>query len=94
MKPLISVVLLATAGVLTSALQAQEKDSGATIFGNREMPNITYVVPWKDDQVDVVEVQPVGNLFDEALQPIDRDVFVREIEYFELLQGGNNTTKP
>jgi hypothetical protein len=94
MKPLLSVVLLASAGVFTSSIQAQESNSGATIFGNREMPNITYVVPWKEDQVDVVEVQPVGNLFDEALLPIDRDVFVREIEYFELLQGGNKNIKP
>lgn len=94
MKPLLSVALLAAAGTFTSSIQAQETNSGATIFGNREMPNITYVVPWKEDQVDVVEVQPVGNLFDEALQPIDRDVFVREIEYFELLQGGNNNNKP
>lgn len=94
MKPLISVAFLMVATVLATSAPAQDNNSGATIFGNREMPNITYVVPWKEDQVDVVEVQPVGNLFDEALQPIDRDVFVREIEYFELLQNGPSKDKP
>lgn len=94
MKPLISVAFFTATMALATSTLAQDNNSGATIFGNREMPNITYVVPWKEDQIDVMEVQPVGNLFDEALQPIDRDVFVREIEYFELLQNGPSKGKP
>lgn len=59
---------------------------GARIYGNKDLPNITYIVPWKDEKLEPLRVQPITNLFDEALAPIDRDVFVREVEYYELLQ--------
>lgn len=59
---------------------------GARIFGNKDLPNITYIVPWKDEKLEPLRVQPITSLFDEALAPIDRDVFVREVEYYELLQ--------
>lgn len=59
---------------------------GARIFGNKDSPNITYIVPWKDEKLEPLRVQPITNLFEEALAPIDRDVFVREVEYYELLQ--------
>ena len=86
MRPLLFLIL--TPGFFISLAQAQEEIDleGARIFGNKDLPNITYIVPWKDEQVDMVDVQPVGNLFDEALAPIDRDVFLREVEYYDLLQ--------
>ena len=91
MKPLITMTLLAMALLSGNAIAQDQLDlDGAQIFGNRDMPNITYVVPWKEDQIDVVDIQPIGNLLDDALQPIDRDVFVREIEYYELLQSGES----
>lgn len=86
MRPLLFLIL--TPGFFMPLAQAQEEIDleGARIFGNKDLPNITYIVPWKDEQVDMVDVQPVGNLFDEALAPIDRDVFLREVEYYDLLQ--------
>lgn len=90
MKPL-NYMIFAVCVVTGSQGWAQSEIDldGARIFGNRDLPNITYVVPWKDEQLEVVDIQPMGNLFDDALKPIDRDVFIREIEYYELLQQGN-----
>ena len=59
---------------------------GARVFGNRDLPNITYIVPWKDEELDVIDIEPVTNFFDNALQPLDRDVFLREIEHLERLK--------
>ncbi len=91
MKPLHNIVLIAAGLALGGNAWAQQDQidlEGARIFGNRDLPNITYVVPWKDEQLEVMDIQPMGNLFDDALKPIDRDVFIREIEYYELLQTG------
>ncbi len=88
MKPLTSIYLLALANLFNPVAAQDELDlDGARIFRNRDLPNITYIVPWKDDKPEMVEIQPIGSLFDEALQPIDRDVFKRELEYYELLQN-------
>lgn len=69
------------------AFAQQELDlEGARIFSNKELPNITYIVPWKDEKLDTIDIQPIGNLFEEALRPVDREVFKREVELYQLLQ--------
>lgn len=87
MKPLQWVVLGALV-LGTGAVRSQDQVDleGARLFGNRDLPNITYVVPWKEEKLESLDIQPIGNLFDEALKPLDRDVFVREVEYYDLLQ--------
>lgn len=88
MKPLTKTILWAVALSAGPATAQEQIDlEGARLFGNRDLPNITYVVPWKEEKFEAIDVQPVGNLFDEALRPLDRDVFIREVEYYELLQG-------
>jgi hypothetical protein len=74
--------------VIAGAAVAEEQIDleGARLFGNRDLPNITYVVPWKEERFEAIDVKPIGTLFDEALKPLDRDVFMREVEYYELLQ--------
>lgn len=89
MKPLTSLVFFGLFSFATSNVLAQDQLDleGARLFGNRDLPNITYVVPWKEEKFEALDMQPIGNLFEEALKPLDRDVFIREVEYYELLQG-------
>lgn len=88
MNPLTRTILSALVVAAGNAAAQEQIDlEGARLFGNRDLPNITYVVPWKEENFEALDVQPVGNLFDEALKPLDRDVFIREVEYYELLQG-------
>lgn len=87
MKKLASVSLVVVAFTANSMAEERMELEGARIYGNNEMPNVTYIVPWKDETLDPLKVQPSTNLFDEALNPVDRDVFMREVEYYELLQG-------
>jgi hypothetical protein len=54
------------------------------VTGNRELPKVLYIVPWK--KADIGELpQPFNSLLDEVLAPVDRDVFRREIGYFGVI---------
>ncbi len=60
---------------------------GTSIIGSRELPKVTYIVPWKKPLPADLTGRPVASLLDEVLAPLDRDVFRREVEYHGLLQG-------
>lgn len=59
-----------------------------SITGNQELPKVMYVVPWKKADLGDLSGRPARSLIDEVLAPVDRDVFRREIGYFETLTGG------
>jgi len=48
-----------------------------TVTGNRELPKVQYIVPWKRADVGNLPGQPFNTLLDEALTPVDREVFRR-----------------
>jgi len=56
------------------------------ITGNRELPKVMYVVPWKKPDLGDFGGRPAKSLLDELLAPVDRDVFKRQNRYFEALQ--------
>jgi hypothetical protein len=56
------------------------------ITGNRELPNVMYVVPWKKPDLGDFAGRPPKSLLDEVLAPVDRDVFRRQNRYFTALQ--------
>ncbi|MGB6605258.1 MAG: hypothetical protein WA747_11000 [Steroidobacteraceae bacterium] len=58
------------------------------ITGNRELPKVLYIVPWKRADLGDLVGKPPNSLLDEVLQPIDRDVFLRENRYYDALQPG------
>ena len=61
-------------------------DLGATqVTGNRELPNVMYVVPWKRPDLGEFAGRPPKSLLDELLAPVDREVFRRQNRYFAAL---------
>jgi len=56
-----------------------------SITGNQELPKVMYVVPWKKAELGDLSGRPARSLIDEILAPVDRDVFRREVGYFETL---------
>lgn len=56
------------------------------ITGNRELPKVLYIVPWKRSDLGDLVGKPPNSLLDEVLQPIDRDVFLRENRYYDALK--------
>lgn len=84
-----SILLLAC--VLNSIVYAQDKVvdiSGTSIIGNKELPKSLFIVPWKN-----AEVGDSGDLSDtlgESMTIVDREVFLREIQYYDFLQSIDN----
>jgi len=71
-----------------SAWAADRADlEGTSIIGSRELPKVTYIVPWKKPLPGDLVGRPVASLLDEALAPVDRDVFRRQVEFHGLIQG-------
>lgn len=62
------------------------------ITGNRELPKVLYIVPWKKADIGELPTQPFNSLLDEALTPVDRDVFRREVNYYGVITGKTDAT--
>ncbi|MBB5212377.1 hypothetical protein [Microbulbifer hydrolyticus] len=63
--------------------------SGISIIGNKEAPKSLYIVPWKSSEVGV-ESGLNSSLLDPSLQPLDKEVFERELEFYELSLPGED----
>jgi hypothetical protein len=58
------------------------------IIGNRELPKVLYIVPWKKPVAGDLTGPPTESVLDEALAPVDRDVFRRQVRYHNLANPG------
>lgn len=57
------------------------------ITGNQELPKVLYIVPWKKAEPGDLVGKPINSLIDEVLAPIDREEFVRQVNYHDDLYG-------
>lgn len=60
---------------------------GAAIIGNQDLPQVLYIMPWKESDMDNMVVKPSMRLKDQLLKPLDRTVFKRQIEQYKLQEG-------
>jgi hypothetical protein len=76
-----------SAGAATPAEQpgGDVKMSGMSILGNEDAPKSLVIVPWKSSQL--ADMPSVSRLLDSATQPVDKDVFMRELSYYEFKTG-------
>jgi len=51
------------------------------ITGNQELPKVLYIVPWQKSNPGELMGRPVNTLMDEVLAPLDREEFVRQVDY-------------
>jgi hypothetical protein len=64
------------------------------ITGNKELPKVMYVVPWKHSDLGDLTGKPANSLVDEILQPVDRDVFNREERYYHTVAPQKSPPTP
>ena len=82
MKTALLIALAGLAGLAGAAAAQDRADIDRTqIIGNRELPKVLYIVPWKKPLPALLSGRPVASVLDEALAPIDREVFRRELSY-------------
>lgn len=67
----------------TDKLQLQT----ATVTGDQEQPKVMYIVPWKRSDIGDLSGKPMNSLLDEALAPVDRDEFKREVVYYQAVRA-------
>lgn len=56
--------------------------SGLSIVGNDETPKELVIVPWKSSQL--ADAPGISRLLDDSTQPVDKDVFMRELAFYGL----------
>jgi len=64
----------------------RQQEAGTTIIGERESPIGLYIMPWREARPEADMDRP-ARLLQEDLQPLDEDVFVRQIEYYNALSN-------
>lgn len=57
--------------------------SGMSITGNNEAPKSLYIVPWKSSEIGL-ETQLTSSLLNEDMAPVDKTVFMRELDFYKL----------
>jgi hypothetical protein len=86
---LLPAMVLAVTVLSASPAFAQDRaDLDRTqIIGNRELPKVLYIVPWKKPLPGDLAGRPIDSVLDEALAPVDRDVFRRAVRYDALAKS-------
>jgi hypothetical protein len=87
-----AIAAAALALLAASAAWSQDRaDIDRTqVIGNRELPKVLYIVPWKKPPPGELSGKPVNSVLDDLLSPVDRDVFRRHMNYDQQL----NAPKP
>jgi hypothetical protein len=67
--------------------EAQKKEGpktleGMSILGNQEAPKSLVIVPWKSSELG--NSLGLSTMFDDSRQPIDKEVFMRALSYYEI----------
>jgi len=59
--------------------------SGMSILGNEEAPKSLVIVPWKSSELG--DDLDLSDTLDDRAQPVDKEVFMRELSYYEIRSG-------
>jgi hypothetical protein len=57
--------------------------SGISVVGDDEAPKSLFIVPWKSSEIGF-ETGLTSGLMDDTMRPVDKDVFMREIDFYEI----------
>ena len=61
---------------------AEERNLGMSIVGNHEAPKSLVIVPWKSSELG--DRSALAGLLEDAARPVDKEVFMRELEYYRI----------
>ena len=84
-------LVLATGTALAeepAAPAADKQVAGMSILGNDEAPKSLVIVPWKSS--DMGSALAVAKGLDAGREPVDRKVFVRAVDYYEIRAGASH----
>ena len=79
------VLLLVAAGAAHAGEPAEPGDkpmAGMSVVGNDDAPKSLVIVPWKSSLLG--HTLDVSRGLDAGREPVDREVFARELDYYEI----------
>jgi len=102
LRLLIIGILLAFAGIPVSAeekadaaaqsnaangdgIERPKALSGMSILGNEEAPKSLVIVPWKSSELG--DDISLADTLDDRARPVDKEVFLRELNFYEIRAG-------
>lgn len=59
--------------------------SGMSILGNEEAPKSLVIIPWKTSELG--EDIGLTDTLDDRARPVDREVFLRELRFYQIRSG-------
>ena len=59
--------------------------SGMSILGNEEAPKSLVIIPWKSSELG--DDMSLSDTLDDRAKPVDKEVFLRELSYYEIRSG-------
>ncbi len=89
---------LAEEGDATEAQRAEEQGdgiekpktmSGMSILGNEEAPKSLVIIPWKSSELG--DDISLSDTLDDRARPVDKEVFLRELSFYEIRSGENES---
>ena len=83
----VALVALLLAWPAAAEEQAKIELDTAKVTGNRELPRVMAIVPWKKAPAGEVPGRPLQSLLDEALAPADRLVMRRHAQQWAALEA-------
>ena len=85
--PLIILSLTIISSIVLTSANAQQRLEldGTSIIGNKELPKILYIVPWKATEKVDFPSPPIVSIMDQALTPIERNTFRRQVQYHQVI---------
>jgi hypothetical protein len=87
------VLLLVTSPALgEESPEADKRLSGMSIVGDDEAPKSLVIVPWKSSELG--NRLAVSRLLDDGRQPVDRDVFTRQLRYYQIRAEAPSVPRP
>ena len=80
--PLLALSAAAAAEDAATKPQGDVQMSGMSVLGNDEAPKSLVIVPWKSSQLG--DMPGLSKLLDDSTQPVDKEVFLRELAYYRI----------
>lgn len=81
---LLCIVIVLFFSSIARAQQRLEME-GTAIIGNKELPKVLYIVPWKEAENIRLSTPPFDSVLDEPFQAVERTTFNRQIKFYNDL---------
>ena len=63
----------------------EQIDLESTFVGDKEQPSVSYITPWEPPEGPSKLYRPIKSISGNVLDPIDRDVLARSIQFYDEL---------